>query len=263
MPISKAFAVNISLANTLIFLIFVYCFQSNKLLKRHFFYIILCLTVCINVSYAGDKSAETSRVNAISNTYEQIDFSACTPLDYDVFSKAYQGYISLLKDDKLNDLKGILTVCDYSLSANEKRMWIIDLRTRKVLINTYVAHGQGSGEEYATKFSDRPNSHQSSMGFYVTGKTYTGKHGNSLHLHGMDEGYNGKAYERAIVLHGAGYVSRDFILGTGRLGRSWGCPAVSNDISDEVIELIKEGTCLFIYYPDNNYLQSSTWLKQS
>ncbi|MCB0699653.1 MAG: murein L,D-transpeptidase catalytic domain family protein [Chitinophagales bacterium] len=232
-------------------------------MKKHFFHIIFWLATSFNIAYAGDKSAEAVRVNTINTTYEQIDFSACTPLDYNVFSKAYQGYISLLKGDKLNDIKGILTVCDYSLSANEKRMWIIDLRTRKVLINTYVAHGQGSGEEYANKFSDRPNSHQSSIGFYVTGKTYTGKHGNSLHLHGMDEGYNAKAYERAIVVHGAGYVSRDFILGTGRLGRSWGCPAVSNDISDEVIELIKEGTCLFIYYPDNNYLQSSTWLNKS
>ncbi len=140
-------------------------------------------------------------------------------------------------------------------------MWIIDLDSRKVLLNTHVAHGQGTGEEYAKNFSNNEGSHQSSMGFYVTGDTYVGKHGNSLHLHGMDEGYNSAAYERAIVVHGAGYVSSDFIAGTGRLGRSWGCPAVSNELADEVIETIKDGTCMFIYYPEQRYIQSSKWLK--
>ncbi|MBW7914691.1 MAG: murein L,D-transpeptidase catalytic domain family protein, partial [Taibaiella sp.] len=182
--------------------------------------------------------------NTISDVFNSIDFTGTDKLSYEVFAKAYTGYQHLKEANKLNTGKNILTVSDYSLSANKKRMWIIDLDSRKVLINTYVAHGQGTGEEYAQHFSNREGSHQSSIGFYVTGDTYIGKHGNSLYLHGMDEGYNSAAYERAIVVHGAGYVSSDFIAGTGRLGRSWGCPAVSNELADEVIETIKDGTCL-------------------
>lgn len=201
--------------------------------------------------------------NTISDVFNSIDFTGTDKLSYEVFAKAYTGYQHLKEANKLNTGKNILTVSDYSLSANKKRMWIIDLDSRKVLINTYVAHGQGTGEEYAQHFSNREGSHQSSMGFYVTGDTYIGKHGNSLYLHGMDEGYNSAAYERAIVVHGAGYVSSDFIAGTGRLGRSWGCPAVSNELADEVIETIKDGTCLFIYYPEKKYLETCQWLKNS
>ncbi len=200
-------------------------------------------------------------VNTVSDVYKSIDFTGVDKLNYEVFAKAYTGYQNLKAANKLNAAKNILTVSDYSLSANKKRMWIIDLDSRRVLINTYVAHGQGTGEEYAKHFSNREGSHQSSMGFYVTGDTYTGNHGNSLHLHGMDEGYNSAAYERAIVVHGAGYVSSDFIAGTGRLGRSWGCPAVSNELSDTVINTIKDGTCMFIYYPEKTYLETCQWLK--
>lgn len=200
-------------------------------------------------------------VNTVSDVYKSIDFTGVDKLNYEVFAKAYTGYQNLKTANKLNAAKNILTVSDYSLSANKKRMWIIDLDSRRVLINTYVAHGQGTGEEYAKHFSNREGSHQSSMGFYVTGDTYTGNHGNSLHLHGMDEGYNSAAYERAIVVHGAGYVSSDFIAGTGRLGRSWGCPAVSNELSDTVINTIKDGTCMFIYYPEKTYLETCQWLK--
>jgi hypothetical protein len=201
--------------------------------------------------------------NTVSDVFNSIDFTGADKLNYEVFAKAYTGYQNLKAANKLSAAKNILTVSDYSLSANKKRMWIIDLDSRRVLINTYVAHGQGTGEEYAQHFSNREGSHQSSIGFYVTGDTYTGKHGNSLHLHGMDDGYNSAAYERAIVVHGAGYVSSDFIAGTGRLGRSWGCPAVSNELSDKVIETIKDGTCLFIYYPEKKYLETCQWLNNS
>lgn len=209
---------------------------------------------------SGDAVA-TAVESPVSVLYGQINFGDSEPLSPEVFTKAYTGYLNLKAANKLNTGKNILTISDYSLSANKKRMWIIDLDSRKVLLNTHVAHGQGTGEEYAKNFSNKEGSHQSSMGFYVTGDTYIGKHGNSLHLHGMDEGYNSAAYERAIVVHGAGYVSSDFIAGTGRLGRSWGCPAVSNELADEVIETIKDGTCMFIYYPEKQYIQSCKWLK--
>lgn len=210
----------------------------------------------------GPETSVQPAHSAIAGKYNQLDFGKANRLAYDVFAKAYTGYLNLKAAGKLDNEKEVLTVCDYSLSANTNRMWIIDLGTNRVLMNTYVAHGQGSGEEFAKQFSNKEGSHQSSMGFYVTGDTYTGSHGNSLYLHGMDQGYNHSAYERSIVLHGAGYVSKDFIAGTGRLGRSWGCPAVSTENCDKIIDYIKGGTCLYIYYPDTKYLSQSQWLKQ-
>ncbi len=198
----------------------------------------------------------------VRSVYDDFKFKKAHTLDYEVFKKGYIGYLNLKQEGKLSADKQILTICDLSMSSNEKRMWILDIATRKILLNTYVAHGQGTGNEYANKFSNIPNSHQSSMGFYVTGATYLGKHGNSLRLTGMDEGYNCNAMDRAIVIHGAEYVSEDFIRSHKRLGRSWGCPAVSVDVSDDVINYIKEGTCLFMYFPQEQYLADSYWLNK-
>lgn len=200
--------------------------------------------------------------NSIGDKYHKIDFTGVDRLDSGVFARAYTGYLNLRAEKKLNADKQVLTVCDYSLSANKNRMWVIDMASNKVLLNTYVAHGQGTGEEYAKHFSNKEGSHQSSMGFYVTGETYNGSHGNSLYLHGMDEGYNSAAYERAIVMHGAAYVSKDFIAGTGRLGRSWGCPAIAPELCSQIIDCTKGGTCLFIYYPEEKYLADSYWLNR-
>lgn len=239
----------------------------NFPLRRLFLYAAIATVMLLGGNTIAIEKEKTGVVvttvtNPTAEIYKQIDFSSSEPLNYEVFAKAYTGYQNLKRAGKLNAEKNILTVSDYSLSANKKRMWIIDMDSRKVLLNTHVAHGQGTGEEYAKYFSNKEGSHQSSMGFYVTGDTYIGKHGNSLHLHGMDEGYNSAAYERAIVVHGAGYVSKDFISGTGRLGRSWGCPAVSNELSDTVINTIKDGTCMFIYYPEKKYMETCQWLKQ-
>lgn len=204
----------------------------------------------------------TSIDQHIKNVYSQIDFSNTRKLDFDVFEKAYHGYLNLRNSGKLSNDKDILTVCDFSKSSTAYRLWVIDLREKKVLINDYVAHGQGSGDEFATAFSNTNSSHQSSLGFYVTGDTYIGKHGTSLRLNGMDQGFNSAALERAVVVHGAAYVSDDFVKGQKRLGRSWGCPAVSNEIAGKMINTIKEGTCLFVYAPQKNYLQSSVWLNR-
>lgn len=198
----------------------------------------------------------------ISAVYKSINFCNADKLAPEVFEKAYRGYLNLKSERKINPEKDILTICDFSLSSTLNRLWIIDLQTRKVLVNTYVAHGQGSGEEFATSFSNRENSHQSSIGFYVTADTYIGEHGLSLHLNGMDKRYNSAAYERAIVVHGAGYVDNKFIRDNNRLGRSWGCPAVAEHLAPAIIETIKDGTCLFIYYPDKKYLASSYWLNK-
>ncbi len=159
------------------------------------------------------------------DAYNLINFGKEAPLSRDVFRKAYLGYQNLKDANKLNTSESILSICDFSLSANVKRLWVIDLESHKVLFHTLVAHGQGTGEEFAVNFSNRDNSHQSSMGFYVTQETYSGDNGYSLKLNGMDRGYNDRAYDRAIVMHGAEYVCDNYIRSNQRLGRSWGCPA--------------------------------------
>lgn len=231
-------------------------------------FVWLGITAMVVLGNGKDSNATEPEVQIIkisdptTEVYRKIDFAGADSLSYDVFAKAYAGYNNLKAEGKLSADKHILTVCDYSLSSTKNRMWVIDLAANKVLLNTYVAHGQGTGEEFARAFSNNDGSHQSSMGFYVTGDTYNGSHGNSLYLHGMDKGYNDAAYARSIVMHGAAYVSKDFIAGQGRLGRSWGCPAVSAELCDKVIDYTKGGTCLFIYYPEEQYLAESYWLNK-
>ena len=206
------------------------------------------------------KSSEQLKRAYIHHLYQQIEFDTFDRLNPKVFEKAYQGFANLRAAQKLNPEKPIITNCDYSLSANSRRLWVIDLVKKKVLYNSFVAHGQGTGEEFATEFSNKENSHQSSIGFYVTGCTYIGVHGLSLYLHGMDEGFNSAAFQRSIVLHGAAYVCASFINQNHRLGRSWGCPAVSETLAPQLISLLKEGTCLFAYFPSVTYFSSSFWL---
>lgn len=174
-------------------------------------------------------------------------------LSFSVFERAYTGYHNFKQDGLTATDKQILTVVDFTKPSNLKRMWIIDLDANKVLYNNLVAHGRNTGNVRAEKFSNEPNSNMSSMGFYLTDKTYYGKHGLSLRLSGMDEQFNSKAMERAIVLHGADYVSDDFVKQYGRLGRSLGCPAVPRSISGNVIELIKDNTVLYIHSADKTY----------
>lgn len=191
--------------------------------------------------------------------YEQLDFSKVKKLHYEAFNKAYHGYLNLREAGRIQP-NALLTVCDFSLSSNVKRMWVIDLQKKKILFNTLVAHGQGTGEEFAEHFSNTPESHQSSLGFYVTGETYTGNNGYSLKLHGEDGNFNSNAYDRAIVIHAAEYVCDDFAKNHKRIGRSHGCPALPVDIAPKVIDQIKNGHCLFIYYPSKQYLASSRWI---
>lgn len=144
--------------------------------------------------------------------------------------------------------KNIVTVIDFTLPSTEKRLWTIDLTTEKVLLNSLVAHGKNSGENMAEKFSNKPESHQSSLGFYLTENAYVGKHGYSLRLTGLEKNINDKAYDRAIVVHSADYVSEDFIKQHGRLGRSFGCPALPVEVNDTFINVVKDGSLLFIYH---------------
>ncbi|MBP6730855.1 MAG: murein L,D-transpeptidase catalytic domain family protein [Chitinophagales bacterium] len=157
--------------------------------------------------------------------------------------------------------KNIISICDFSQSSNNKRLYIIDMLNGKLLFNTLVAHGKNTGEEFAKVFSNQPESHKSSLGFYSTKSTYFGEHGLSLKLEGREPGFNDKAEERAIVIHGASYVCENFINSCGRLGRSFGCPSVPYDMHKQIINTIKDGSCLFVYYPDAKYLASSKLLR--
>ena len=154
----------------------------------------------------------------------------------------------------------ILSVIDYSLPSTEPRLWVFDLEKRELLFHELVAHGVNTGENMATRFSNIEGSRQSSLGLFLTDKTYIGRNGYSLKLHGLEKGVNHRALERTIVLHGAWYVSEAFRREHGRLGRSWGCPAVKQDVAKPLIDTIKDGSLLFVYYPDREWLSSSDFL---
>ena len=155
----------------------------------------------------------------------------------------------------------ILSICDFSQPSRNKRLYIIDMESRKLLYNTYVAHGKNSGAEFATSFSNSAESLKSSLGFYITQDTYIGSHGLSLKIEGMEKGFNDNAEKRNIVVHGCDYTSDPFVKNNSYCGRSFGCPAVPARQSSGIIQTLKEGSCLFIYHPSaSGYLNKSSIL---
>lgn len=209
----------------------------------------------LNSTNAHTTTPITTPLSEAEMVYETLNTNQFELPTKDSFIKALNGYYLLEDTGKIK--KTLLTVVDFSLSANEKRLWVVDLKTNEIIHQTYVAHGRNTGNEFAKSFSNIPESFQSSLGFYATAETYFGKHGYSLRLDGLEKNINDKARERAIVIHGADYVSENFISKHGRLGRSLGCPSLPRDESKMVIDLIKEKTCLFIYFPSEEYLTSS------
>jgi hypothetical protein len=153
-----------------------------------------------------------------------------------------------------------LTVIDYSKPSVEPRLWVFDMATGELLFSELVAHGRNTGENLATDFSDIPESRQSSIGLFVTGDTYVGSNGYSLRMDGLEPGFNGHARERAIVMHGAPYVSQEFASQHGRIGRSWGCPALSQAAARDVIDTVRGGGVVFSYYPNTDWLATSKFL---
>ncbi len=152
-----------------------------------------------------------------------------------------------------------LTIIDYSRPATKNRLWVVDTSKNQVVFNTLVAHGQGSGGTISQHFSNRPNSHASSIGLFVTGNMYQGGNGPSLKLFGLEKGFNDKAASRNIVVHGAPYVNHQFAK-SGRLGRSWGCPAVPQHLAGPLMKTIQKGSVVFSYYPDTNWFKKSKYL---
>ena len=180
-------------------------------------------------------------------------------LSRDVFHLALGAAACAVRSGDVADL-ATLTVIDYSRPSTDKRLWVFDLRTRTRLFEELVAHGRGSGENLATSFSNQPDSHQTSLGLFRTEDTYVGRNGYSLRLRGLDGGFNDQAHARAIVMHGAPYVSDAFARTQGRIGRSWGCPALSDAVAREVIDRVKGSGLVFAYYPDGEWLKSSKFL---
>ncbi len=230
---------------------------------------LMCASFSINPTVQTVNSTTT----AVSTSFKSItDYSFITAdaatllynsinlqqhgLSAEAFDYAWKGYQKLL-EKKMISRANFLTICDFSQSSKQKRLYIIDVINNKLVTNTYVAHGKNSGSEFATSFSNKPESLQSSLGFYVTSNTYAGEHGLSLRINGVDPGYNDKALERSIVIHGAGYVDGARARAGMFMGRSWGCPAVPQKESTNIITTIKNGTCLFIYHPSRNYLLRS------
>ena len=185
-----------------------------------------------------------------------IDCKLGGDLSFDIFNFGMKGY------RKMNSLKkkNLLTIIDFSKPSNEKRFFVIDIESKKLLFKCLVAHGKNTGENFAKSFSNKAQSLKSSLGFYITAETYIGKHAYSLKLDGLEKNINDNARNREIVIHGADYVSPEFIKAHGRLGRSWGCPALPLGVSKEIIDNISNGSCLFIYGIDDFYKANSHFI---
>ncbi|MTG96933.1 MULTISPECIES: murein L,D-transpeptidase catalytic domain family protein [Myroides] len=195
--------------------------------------------------------SEDSFESLATSTYNSLTLNSYEAPSLKVFSTALRGYYKMVENGEILNTK--LTIVDFSLSSSQQRLWVIDMDSNEVVLQSYVAHGKKTGDEYATAFSNRINSHMSSLGFYKTGETYTGRNGFSLRLDGVERGINDNARARAIVVHGADYASEDLVRAQGKLGRSYGCPAVPVEVNDTLIELIKGKSCLFIYHPNKDY----------
>lgn len=197
--------------------------------------------------------------NVVRAMYDSIGLSDYR-LDFDVFRKAMTGYYLLESEGSLKS-RDFLTIIDFGKPSTEKRFYLIDLANRAIKFHTYVAHGRNTGENLAKSFSNVQHSNQSSLGFYVTAETYYGSKGYSLRLDGMEKSYNSNIRSRAVVVHGADYVSENWIKKYGRLGRSQGCPALPTDVNKKIIDTIKGGSVMFAHYPDDNYTTASHYVK--
>lgn len=247
--------------------------MQNRKLRSAYLFVSSLIVGLFSFPFAFAKSVEKKAVQ-LKNTVTNLDVAGFIPgmpsaisvydslrlnlqgLNRKAFELAQQGFEKLKEQGAIvND--NIISIIDFSLPSTEKRLYVVDLKNYQVLYKTYVAHGKNSGAAMARSFSNTPSSNKSSLGFYKTLGTYNGKHGYSLRLQGLEQGINDNAFERAIVMHGADYVSPSYIPKLGFIGRSQGCPAVSNKEATPIINTIKDGSCLFIYSPNEFYQQHS------
>ncbi len=221
------------------------------------------LTRGISQNTTGKTAISLDKLVFISplNVYDSLKLEKLG-LSRQAYDFALKGFNYLSAKGKVIN-NTIISIADFSEASNKKRFFIIDLKNYKILFNTYVAHGQNSGKEYANSFSNKHESLQSSPGFYVTKETYYGSKGFSLRLEGEEQGINDNALNRGIVMHAAPYVNKELAQGRGFIGRSWGCPALAPELNQAIINKIKNGTCLFLYTPNKDYILSSKILKEA
>ncbi|MBQ0907144.1 murein L,D-transpeptidase catalytic domain family protein [Flavobacterium sp. F-328] len=201
---------------------------------------------------------EVSNLDEVEVLYQDLQLKNKQIPTLESFQQAVDAYTKIKHKGLVQ--KELLTIIDFSLSANTKRLWVIDMATHEVKFHSLVSHGRNTGEEFATSFSNAAESFKSSLGLYLTAEVYSGKHGLSLKLDGLEKGVNDHARARGIVMHAADYVSESFIKNNQRLGRSQGCPAVPSSISKEIINLIKNKSCFFIYHPSRAVALGGTFV---
>ena len=199
-------------------------------------------------------SEPVSELAAGEQLFEEMELGGT--VNFIAFRQAVAGYYKI--DNRKRE---VLTLIDFSRPSTAKRLFVFDMRERKVLFSSVVSHGKNSGDNYATSFSNEYGSYKSSLGFYLTESTYQGKNGYSLILNGLEKGINDRARERAIVMHGAAYADPSVVSRGGRLGRSFGCPAVPQKLSRPIIDAIKGGSVMYIYAETPEYLAHSSVLK--
>lgn len=220
--------------------------------------VTLLATLVIALSSSAFAATNTNQTTSIDQTAKNIA-TKTKNLNPSVLKLAMTAFYNAYHKG-IHPIKQILTVIDYSLPSTQKRLWVVDLAQEKVLFTSLCAHGKYSGENYTTNFSNRPGSLQTSLGLFLTANTYFGRDGYSLKIRGLEQGFNDKAESRTIVMHGAPYVSEQFASSMGRIGRSWGCPAMEKQLAVPIIDTIKNGTLVFAYYPEHNWLQKSTYI---
>ena len=201
-------------------------------------------------------SEPVSELAAGEQLFEEMELGGT--VNFIAFRQAVAGYYKI--DNRKRE---VLTLIDFSRPSTAKRLFVFDMRERKVLFSSVVSHGKNSGDNYATSFSNEYGSYKSSLGFYLTESTYQGKNGYSLILNGLEKGINDRARERAIVMHGAAYADPSVVSRGGRLGRSFGCPAVPQKLSRPIIDAIKGGSVMYIYAETPDYLAHSSVLKDA
>lgn len=227
----------------------------NKLPLLTLFLLLTFSAYKATTIWGNDTKAQAKKTNSSTSKhyslYEELDLTK--KISYQAFEQAMDGF------EKIKKQKQILTLIDFSKPSTDERFYVIDIQKKKILYQSVVAHGKNSGENYTTSFSNTPGSNQSSLGFFLTEKSYQGKNGLSLVLQGLEQGINDNAKKRAIVIHGANYANPQLAKTTGRLGRSWGCPALPHELNQSVIETIKEGSVIYAYSKlfNEDYLNNS------
>ena len=226
--------------------------------KRKYYKIILIIFALTCISSSNSPIKLKVNIPTKVDLYDSLNLGSIG-LSKNAFTYAMTGFNNLTKRGMIHN--NILSIIDFSLPSDRKRLFVLNVDLGKVIFSTYTSHGKNSGKIIPTEFSNRENSNKSSLGFYITGSTYTGKHGESLRLLGQEEGINDKALERGIVMHSASYVGENIVKSQGFIGRSQGCPAIPTNISKSIITKIKNGSCLFIYSTDKYYTSHSKMIQ--